>query len=383
VSGHAKYSPSSAERWHRCPGSVRLIERAPPQPESVYALEGTQAHQCLEAFLLGGPAAWGTVKAELLKANPMTMVNHAWTAAQLIWQDAGGEPVLAEAKVVLIPGKVYGTLDAAVVDELLGLLRIYDLKFGAGIAVEVKENLQLICYALAKAREYPAGTFTHVEMVVLQPRAEHPGGPTRRWRITFDELEAYLPQFDAALARCEAQVEGLEDLHDGPHCKFCPAKVICPAIGERAMVAAEASFKRLDTVPAVVPITLPPADGLKDLGTALKACDALEDWIDAVRTYALDRMKAGDAVPGFKLVAKRAQRRWKDEMEACCDAAETFGDNAFVSKLLSPAQLESQFKAKDWVAERTVSESSGVTIAAESDKRPATQAVAHTFETLE
>jgi hypothetical protein len=45
---HSKFAASSAKRWLNCPGSVRLSEKAPPQFESIYAKEGTDAHECLE-----------------------------------------------------------------------------------------------------------------------------------------------------------------------------------------------------------------------------------------------------------------------------------------------------------------------------------------------
>lgn len=384
MNGHAKFSPSSAERWLSCPGSIRLIERAPPQTDSVYAAEGTQAHACLEALLKAGAAQADGVCNLLLKANPFAMVRHARETAKVIWTDAGDDLVLAEDKVCL-PGvdDLWGTLDCAVVHEMVGLLRIYDFKYGAGIPVEARENLQLICYALSKAAEYDYA-FTDVELVILQPRADHVDGPVRRWRVGMNLLRGYLPKFHKGVARCKAQVKGKEELSAGKHCKFCPAKPICPAIGEQAMTAAQMSFTRIDSVPTVVPAeALPPADTLKDLGRALAACDRLEDWIAAVRGYAFDTMSRGERVPGFKLVPKRAQRRWRDEAMIEEIARKEFGDLAFEQKLLSPAQMEKQLATKVWVAAHTVSESSGLTIAEESDKRSGVDPVAMTFGVIE
>ena len=43
---HAVLSPSSAERWFNCPGSVALIDTLPPEAfrTSKFAAEGTVAH---------------------------------------------------------------------------------------------------------------------------------------------------------------------------------------------------------------------------------------------------------------------------------------------------------------------------------------------------
>ena len=54
---HARLSPSSADRWARCTASTQFIEenadRIPPDKGSVYAEEGTKAHDYCEAVLTG------------------------------------------------------------------------------------------------------------------------------------------------------------------------------------------------------------------------------------------------------------------------------------------------------------------------------------------
>lgn len=54
MSAHAKLSPSSAERWMNCPGSVVLSEGMPDKTTQ-FAEEGTMAHAVAEAMLLGNP----------------------------------------------------------------------------------------------------------------------------------------------------------------------------------------------------------------------------------------------------------------------------------------------------------------------------------------
>jgi len=50
MSAHAKLSPSAAERWMTCPGSVPL-SIGMPDKTSAYAEEGTQAHELAERML--------------------------------------------------------------------------------------------------------------------------------------------------------------------------------------------------------------------------------------------------------------------------------------------------------------------------------------------
>ena len=58
---HAKLSASSSERWLNCPGSIALIDKAPPPRESKYALEGTTAHECMEKMLLNEMTVQGLI----------------------------------------------------------------------------------------------------------------------------------------------------------------------------------------------------------------------------------------------------------------------------------------------------------------------------------
>ncbi len=51
VRTHGKFSPSASERFFRCPGSVNLLQRVPVRQSSPYAIEGTKAHEVLEAGL--------------------------------------------------------------------------------------------------------------------------------------------------------------------------------------------------------------------------------------------------------------------------------------------------------------------------------------------
>ena len=48
MSAHAVLSASSAKRWMSCPPSARLQEQFEEKKESIYAKEGTQAHEMAE-----------------------------------------------------------------------------------------------------------------------------------------------------------------------------------------------------------------------------------------------------------------------------------------------------------------------------------------------
>jgi hypothetical protein len=99
-----------------------------------------------------------------------------------------------------------------------------------------------------------------------------------------------------------------------------------------------------------------------------------------------EQLEQGTALKGFKLVAKRATRKWNDveaaEKELRKLVRSTRGahnlkasDILTPAKLLTPPQVEKVMKAKkldfDRVGDYISSQSSGNTLARESDKRPA------------
>ena len=150
----------------------------------------------------------------------------------------------------------------------------------------------------------------------------------------------------------------------GDHCRFCPGAGTCPAIHKKALALAKTEF-----TPALS------YDPVK-LSETLNMLPAMEAWIKSVREFAYREADHGRVPPGFKLVAKRATRKWKlheDEIASALFNANVPLDLVFEKKLLSPAQIE-KFLSKDQkkVLQSLVSaESSGSTLAPETDKRPA------------
>lgn len=381
---HAEFSASGSARWLACPGSIALSKDAPPQRESEYALEGTQAHVCLEQILTCGQDP------DAQEAWPPEMFGHAYLAAEWIRRykhELPGSELLVETKVdashFTCEGQ-FGTLDAAVVQEF-GRLVVIDYKYGAGVAVypcsdDGEANSQLVYYALGVASLYDYN-FADVELVIIQPRAWTESGETVRSHVmTIEELMAWIPRFRDGV---NATKRKDAPLASGSHCKWCPAATICPEIKNKAFKQAQIVFsdsKGITAIPMPTQIQLP------HLGTILDACEKLEDWIQKVREHAVHVLERGEDVEGFKLVAKKSPRRWLD-IDLRLEARKQFGAKAFTEPtLLSPAQLEKAAKGTEgldaWITARTTNESSGTTLVRESDKRPAIRPVEEAFRPI-
>lgn len=222
---HSKFSASGAERWFNCPGSVELSEGMPDK-SSPWAEEGTRAHEVLEAMMrvVLGNGSGGDID---LKGVPHEMILHSKNAAQFIFNLADSIPrseVLVETRIRLdfIHPEMFGTFDGAVIDYF-GTLHVFDYKYGAGHMVSVRENLQMIFYAIGLAHLYQ-WNFKMVRMWIIQPRIKGYDGPTF-WDVPILKLKSYVAHFRTAV---ETVLRNEEIYVEGSWCHWCKAKAVCP-----------------------------------------------------------------------------------------------------------------------------------------------------------
>lgn len=371
MTAHAILSASGAHRWMACPGSIRLAN-GQPDKASVFAQEGTAAHELAERCLRDGYAADRFIGEEIHAGGSSFEVDEEMAEAVQLYLDTVRAEVmrntgLGELKVEhkfdlssLYPG-MFGTNDACVYHESNGRLVVFDYKHGRGHAVEAVNNPQLLYYAYGAASTlYSDKPLREVELVIVQPRAPHTDGPVRRWALpALDLLD-----WSADLLVAARATEALDaPLVSGDHCQFCKAAAICPKLRDDSIVAAQMQFGDKAT-------ELSPAQ----LREILDKADMIEDWLHAVRAHALTVLESGGAVPGYKLVEKRAIRKWKGDFPETDLLRLGFSRQAlYTEKPLSPAQIEKKLAKplRDKLAELTTKESSGYTLAAESDARPA------------
>jgi hypothetical protein len=264
---------------------------------------------------------------------------------------------------------LYGTNDAIVMVRY-GKLIVYDYKHGAGHAVEVVDNKQLLYYALGALKEFgPEYDFSEVELVIVQPRASHRGGSVRRWNVPVDYVYGFGEMLrEAAIATTDPNAP----LHPGDHCRWCPALAMCPAVSRKVQETALADF-------TAVPQKMPPDPKtlkVDQLQEVLKFADLVDNWIKAVQQHAEDLLKRGGSIPGYKLVQKRANRKWIQESEVIKTLKPKFGQAIYAEpSILTPAQMEKMIGKQNGggmlVDTLCITPEGDVVMAPESDKRPA------------
>ena len=350
---------STAKRVISCPGSVKLVQKMPPQPSSKYADEGSMLHEAISTILSDG-----TVRAGMYKHKDQLLTQELYdekivTALNALDEiDPHGElEYEVETRVGfgdLLPG-VFGSTD--LVGRLDGRAIVLDWKFGSGVPVAAEENAQLLFYAAAAMRtesaQWAFDGVTEVECIIVQP--PH----IRRWKTTVTRVKQFEQELVSAV---KTALKDDAPLAQGDHCRWCAAKPICPQMTGAVDRALKQQLINLD---------------VDTLGKYLKNADLLEDWIKDLRALAFGMLEKGVAVPGVKIVQKQARRKWTDE-GAAKQALLSLGLKESVvveTSIMSPAQAEKALKKRfsELPEDLIKSESSGTTLAPEDDPRPAVQ----------
>lgn len=337
-------------RWAACPASVRL-SRGMPNISSVYAEEGTYAHEVAEKILNN----------ELIDCDDHGIIEPVMTYVEFVRGLQNGASCFGiEERFDLtrvFPG-LYGTCDSWVFNATNSTLYVVDYKHGQGLAVEVENNKQLQYYALGALLKLKLPA-KFVEMIIVQPRAFHHDGPIRRWKIPVSELL----DFTADLVEAAERTQDPEaKTNPGDHCKFCPAASSCPALHDMAIATAQEEFS-----PAL-------SYSPEKLADTLNKIPAIQAWCKAVEAFAFHEAQHGREVPGYKLVPKKTHRKWKDledlDNKLLLEVGLSY-DDVFTKKMKTPAQVEDLLdkEGKKLLEQFVIKPEGGVTLAPITDKR--------------
>lgn len=257
---------------------------------------------------------------------------------------------------------VFGTADLVAYREASSTLTVADWKFGLR---EVKPTSpQIWAYALMALAKHPKAET--VRLVIVQPFTPD---PIRSIEISREELVIWATEtLGPALLRIGA---GDTTENPGDHCRYCRRAASCEALRDRAYEVAKRSF---DDGHEVTPVGFTGAE----LAEILEKADLVEGWIKQVRAEASRRLDRGEDVPGFKLVQKRANRKWKTDVDITSELLDYGLERDMILEkpsVLSPAQMEKVLKKNGFdpkVIDGLVTrESSGSTLARQDDARPA------------
>jgi len=131
-------------------------------------------------------------------------------------------------------------------------------------------------------------------------------------------------------------------------CKYCPAKLHCPALREKAYELPLAPTKQLTA---------------KEVATWLEQGELVEAFYEELKKVATKRLEDGGAVPGWNLIPKRAIRKWRKD--AVIARLPLDVELLYTHEPITPAQAEKLLSKADkhLLDDLTEKVSSGLTLA--------------------
>lgn len=366
---HALLSASSSRQWLHCPPSVRLQENFPNE-SSVYAAEGTYAHEVCEykvrKYLKERVKRPQSEEYDTQEIEQITDV-YAEFVITIIeeMKENGCEPLaFVEERVDYshIAPSGFGTADMLIIgkdEQWRGILHVCDFKTGAGVFVDADHNSQMMLYAIGALAAY--GFLYDIEIVrmsIIQPRLDN----ISTFECSRQELEDW---GESIKPIAKLAYEGKGEQHPGDWCRFCRAKPVCKACADEALALCRENFLDLDAgafddtaeesdmtapyeadtqtavfkQPGLIPIS--------ELAEILPTLNRISSWIEAVFAFvASEAINHGVPIPGYKVVEGRSKRVFTDT-KAVADTAVANGyTDLYKQSLITLTEFEKMMGKK-------------------------------------
>ena len=366
---HALLSASSSKQWLHCPPSVRLQENFPNE-SSVYAAEGTFAHEVCEykvrKYLKERVKRPQSEEYDTEEIEQITDV-YAEFVISIIekMKENGCEPLaFVEERVDYshIAPSGFGTADMLIIgkdENGRGLLHVCDFKTGKGVFVDADHNSQMMLYAIGALAAY--GFLYDIEIVrmsIIQPRLDN----ISTFECSRQELEDWGESIKptALLA-----YEGKGEQHPGDWCRFCRAKPVCKACADEALALCREDFLDLDAgafddtaeesdmtapyeadtqtavfkQPGLIPIA--------ELAEILPTLNRISSWIEAVFAFvSSEAINHGVPIPGYKVVEGRSKRVFTDTKAVVDVAVQNGYTDLYKQTLITLTEFEKMMGKK-------------------------------------
>lgn len=366
---HALLSASSSKQWLHCPPSVRLQENFPNE-SSVYAAEGTFAHEICEykvrKYLHERVRRPQSEEFDTEEIEQITDV-YAEFVISIIekMKENGCEPLaFVEERVNYshIAPSGFGTADMLIIgkdENGKGLLHIVDFKAGKGIFVDADHNSQMMLYALGGLAAY--GFLYDIEIVrmsIIQPRLDN----ISTCEMSVTELEEW---GESIKPIAKLAYEGKGEQKPGDWCRFCRAKPVCKACADESLALCREDFLDLDagafddTVdesdmtapykadtqtavfkqPGLIPIS--------KLAKILPTLNRISSWIEAVFAFvSSEAINHGIPIPGYKVVEGRSKRVFTDTKAVVDTAVQNGYTDLYKQTLITLTEFEKMMGKK-------------------------------------
>ena len=286
---HSPFGGSVAARVLHCPASIGLIEKVPAylRRVSADAERGIALHTAI-ALLIDNARSLEGLVGETINGYAITAddvenaLRPVYAYIDALLETPGAEFYLERRVAFPTIAGAFGTADLIV--RIGRTISVIDFKFGTGVRVHVLYsdgdedvlNPQLMFYAAAARYSLPKffAAVDEIKLTIVQPTSIEPDAEMESSTVvTTGELDAFIPAYRAA---CEEALAPTPRLEKGAHCRFCPARPICPAhtgplldLAQLAMPAAPVAPVDKAAYLQALADGLDLVDAVKDIRTAL------------------------------------------------------------------------------------------------------------------
>ena len=362
---HALLSASSSKQWLHCTPSARLQDQFPNE-SSVYAAEGTFAHEVCEYKVkkymkerVKRPQSEEYYTEEI---DQITDVYAEFVISVIEEMKRNGcEPlVMVEEKVDYshIAPSGFGTADMLIIgkdENGKGVLHIADFKTGQGVFVDADHNSQMMLYALGGLAAY--GYIYDIEIVrmsIIQPRLEN----ISTFECTRKELEDW---GESIRETAKLAYEGKGEQKPGDWCRFCRAKPVCKACKDEALSLCREEFLDLDDGVLSDNTSASPEQGenaepvfkqpglvpISELAQLLPTLNRISSWIESVFAFiSSEAINHGVSIPGYKVVEGRSKRMFTDTKGVVDTAVANGYTDLYKKQLITLTEFEKMMGKK-------------------------------------
>ena len=362
---HALLSASSSKQWLHCTPSARLQEQFPNE-SSVYAAEGTFAHEVCEYKVkkymkerVKRPQSEEYYTEEI---DQITDVYAEFVISVIEEMKRNGcEPlVMVEEKVDYshIAPSGFGTADMLIIgrdENGKGVLHIADFKTGQGVFVDADHNSQMMLYALGGLAAY--GYIYDIEIVrmsIIQPRLDN----ISTFECTRKELEDW---GESIRETAKLAYEGKGEQKPGDWCRFCRAKPVCKACKDEALSLCREEFLDLDDGALSDNTSASPEQGenaepvfkhpglvpISELAQLLPTLNRISSWIESVFAFiSSEAINHGVSIPGYKVVEGRSKRMFTDTKDVVDTAVANGYTDLYKKQLITLTEFEKMMGKK-------------------------------------
>lgn len=321
---HSFLPPSGAHAWSKCALWPTMNARY-PQDDSAESMEGTAAHWVVADRL----DRTDNFDENMLAPNGIAVTLEMIEGAELVRKVVDDRLKSAEfhteetLRISAIHDDCFGTPDIWAYMSG-GHLEIIDYKFGHRF-VDEYWNAQGLLYMLGIIGTIPYQINT-VSFTVIQPRCYYGGNPVRTHTYKIEEATIHLSSL--RIAAQKATTPNPQSV-TGPQCEHCPGRHACPTLQKAAYSDAETSTDQQ-------PVELTPAAAALELRMLDRALLRLTARVDGLKELTTANLRAGAAVPHYKLEASRSRTQWSVSDE---EVMKKLGrKRVSVTKVITPGQ---------------------------------------------